>query len=174
MIGSPVDTAKRVLGIDTSLRSAGIAALEARGNRVTALEFGCIQTPGRYPHSECLRRLYQGVGEWIQRWSPAEVAIEGVFFCKNVKVAVILGEARGSVLAACATAGLPIYEYSPRRVKQATVGFGAADKVQVRKMVMSILGLQEEPQEDAGDAMAIAICHLHSLTSVAALAPRAL
>lgn len=99
----------------------------------------------------------------MTRGKPDAVALEGGFFCKNVKTAVILGEARGVVIAACAGAGVPVYEYSPRRVKQAVVGFGNAGKEQVQKMVMAILRLDEKPHEDAADALAIALCHLHTV-----------
>jgi crossover junction endodeoxyribonuclease RuvC len=99
------------------------------------------------------------------------VAIEGAFFHKNAKTAMILGQARGVAIAACAARGLPIYEYAPRRVKQAVVGAGGASKDQVRQMVMAMLGLREEPQEDASDALAIAVCHLHNRTGHRALAP---
>jgi len=116
--------------------------------------------------------LNEGVADIIDRTEPSAAAIEGVFYCKNVKTALILGEARGAAIAACAAKGLPIYEYAPRRVKQAVVGFGSASKEQVRKMVMTILALETEPQEDAGDALAIAICHLHNRTAHAALMPK--
>jgi len=102
------------------------------------------------------------------------VAIEGVFFCKNPKTAVILGEARGAVIAACTIAGLPMHEYAPRRVKQAVVGFGAAGKDQVRNMVARILNVPDDIPEDASDALAIAICHQHCKTGVAELMPKRL
>jgi crossover junction endodeoxyribonuclease RuvC len=162
----------RVLGIDTSLRSTGVGVVEARGHRFSAIEFGRIHNAAKLKLSECLRRLDGGIREIIQRAQPEAVAVEGIFFCKNVRTAVILGEARGAVLAACAGASLPVYEYSPRRVKQAVAGFGGADKSQVRKMVMSLLDLRDEPQEDAGDALAIAICHLNNSRMPAVLAPK--
>jgi len=162
----------RVLGIDTSLRSTGLAVVEGRGSALTAVEHGRIHNPDRLALSECLRRLDAGIREIVGRREPEAVAIEDIFFCKNVRTAVVLGEARGVVIAACASAGLPIFEYAPRRVKQAVVGFGAADKSQVRRMVMAILKLTEEPQEDAGDALAIAICHLNNRTVHASLAPK--
>lgn len=161
----------RVLGIDTSLRSTGVGVVDAAGSRLTAVEFGRIHNADRLCLSECLKRLDNGIREIIERTHPGEAAIEDIFFCKNVKTAVVLGEARGVVIAACAGAGIPVYEYAPRRVKQAIVGNGAADKSQVRRMVMRLLGMGEEPQEDAGDALAIAVCHLNSRTPVAALAP---
>jgi crossover junction endodeoxyribonuclease RuvC len=161
----------RVLGIDTSLRSTGVGVVDAQGSRLSAVEFGRIHNPPGLKLSECLRRLDGGIRETIARTRPDTVAIEDIFFCKNVRTAVVLGEARGAAIAACAAAGLPICEYSPRRVKQAVAGNGAADKSQVRKMVMALLALREEPQEDAGDALAIAICHLNAARHPAALAP---
>ena len=103
---------------------------------------------------------------------PDAAAIEGGFFFKNAKTAMILGEVRGVVIAACAAAGVPVFEYSPRLVKQALTGFGGAQKDQVSKMVMAILGLKEKPQEDAADALAIAICHVHNQSGIAALKPK--
>lgn len=162
----------RILGIDASLRSTGVGVVEAGGSKLSAVECGALKTPAGKPLSECLRRLSRGITDVIERTGPEAAAIEGVFFCKNVKTAVTLGETRGAAIAACAAHGLPVYEYSPRKVKQAVVGFGAASKEQVRKMVMSLLGMEDEPQEDAGDALAIAICHLNSRTTHAALAPK--
>jgi len=110
--------------------------------------------------------------EIIERSRPSAVAIEGVFFCKNVKTVLMLGEARGAVITACVAQGVPVYEYAPRLVKRAVVGFGGAEKEQVAKMVMTLLALREQPQEDAADALAIAICHLHNLTGYSALMPK--
>lgn len=165
-------TARRVLGVDTALRTSGVAVVEARGSALAAVEFGVIRNPPGRPLSHCLLELQRGIAGVIERTKPAAVAIEGVFFSRNVKTTLALGEARGAVIAACATAGVPVFEYAPRRVKQALVGHGGAEKEQVRKMVMSILGLREEPQEDAADALALAICHLNSRTGYAALAPQ--
>lgn len=159
----------RVLGIDTSLRSTGVGVVEAVGNRMSAVEFAVLKMPARAPHSACLRGLFERLGELIERAQPSAVAIEGAFFFKNAATAMVLGEARGTAIAACALKSVPVYEYAPRRVKQAVVGFGAADKSQVQKMVASLLGLREPPPEDASDAMALAICHLHSRTGIAAL-----
>lgn len=141
---------------------------------MSAVEFGTVKTqPGR-PVSQCLARLHDGLTGLIDRTSPEAVAIEGIFYCRNVKTAVTLGEARGVAIAACASRGLPVYEYAPRRVKQAVVGFGGAAKEQIRAMVARLLGLPEEPGEDAADALALAICHLHSRTGYAALQSKAI
>ncbi len=154
----------RILGVDSSLRSSGVAMIEARGSELKPVEYGLITNPAGRPLSKCLDHLYREITASIARGHPDAAAIEGVFYCKNVRTAVVLGEARGAVIAACASSGVPVYEYPPRRVKQAVVGFGGAGKEQMRKMVMTLLGLKDEPQEDASDALAIAICHAHSVT----------
>jgi crossover junction endodeoxyribonuclease RuvC len=161
----------RVLGVDTSLRSTGVAVVDASGNRITAVEYGAIRPPRNASHSECLISIFRGISEAIERFQPEAAAMEGIFFCRNVATAVVLGEARGAVMCACADRGVPLYEYAPRRVKQAVVGYGGADKSQVRRMIVSMLGLEREPQEDAGDALAIAICHVHCRTGLADLMP---
>jgi crossover junction endodeoxyribonuclease RuvC len=136
------------------------------------VEHGTISTPAGKPLSECLKRLNKGICEIVERIKPEAVAIEGVFYCKNAKTALILGEARGTVIAVCASHDLPIYEYAPRKIKQAVVGTGSAGKHQVRQMVMSLLNMSEEPGEDESDALAIAICHLHNRTGYTALEPK--
>lgn len=161
----------RILGIDTSLRSTGYAVVESAGGRLRTVASGAIRSPARAAHSTTLLNLQRHLDDLIRNSAPDEAAIEGVFFCKNVKTAVTLGEARGAVLTACAARNLPVYEYPSRKVKQAVVGNGAAEKHQVRKMVMAILGLASEPQEDAGDAMAIAICHHHRRSACEILKP---
>jgi crossover junction endodeoxyribonuclease RuvC len=161
-----------VLGIDASLRSTGFAVVEAAGSRLIAVEHGLIRSKPETLLSETLVRLGQGIADVVTRMQPAAVAIEGGFFHKNAKTATSLGEARGALIAACAALNLPIYEYAPRRVKQAIVGFGAASKEQVSHMVMSMLALKEAPPEDAADALAVAICHLHNRSGHAALMPK--
>ncbi len=151
----------RILGVDTSLRSSGVAVIEVFGNQMRALAYGRIYNKASLSHSRCLAAIHPEIDQLITEFSPDEAAIEGAFFAKNVKTAMILGQARGVVLAACALRTLPVYEYSPRSIKQATVGAGAATKEQVAKMVMRLLGLAEQPQEDAADALAAAICHAH-------------
>ena len=159
----------RVLGIDTSLRSTGVGIVDTAGSKLTFIECGAIRLPAARSHSECLARIDADLRELIARTKPQAAAIEGIFFCKNVRTAVTLGQARGVAIAACAAAGVPVYEYEPRRMKQALVGYGAAQKEQVGKMVMRLLGLAEMPQEDASDALGLAICHIHSRTSITAL-----
>jgi len=148
-----------------------VAVVEARGSRVCAIEYGKISIAARSRLSECLARLAQGLTEVIRRSGAEAAAVEGIFYCKNAKTALVLGEARGVAIATCTAHGLPVFEYAPRRVKQAVVGFGGADKQQVRSMVMSLLGLEKAPQDDAGDALAIGLCHLHDRTGHGLLQP---
>ena len=170
MPNSPSGTV-RVLGIDTSLRSTGVAVVDASGNKLSAVEYGALKNPRTASLTQCLKHLDAGLCELIARARPHAAAIEGAFYSRNARTAMVLGQARGVAIAACARAELPVYEYAPRRVKQAVVGVGSASKDQVRRMVMTLLSLAEEPQEDAGDALAIAVCHLHSRSGHAALAP---
>lgn len=153
----------RILGIDTSLRSTGVGVIEARGSEMRALAYGRIHNKPKVPHSQCLENIYVTISDLIEDHKPDCSAIEGAFFAKNAKTAMTLGQARGAAIAACAVQQLTISEYTPRKVKSAVVGMGTADKTQVAKMVMRLLNLKEQPQEDAADALAIAICHHHQL-----------
>ena len=164
----------RIIGIDTSLRSTGVGIIETAGSALKLIEAMTLSFPPSLPRSGCLRGLDEGIARLIMEFAPEAAAVEGIFFCRNVKTAVTLGEARGVVIAACARAGLPVFEYPPRRVKQALVGHGEADKDQVARMVIRLLNLAETPQEDSADALAIAICHAHSRTGIDALAPKAI
>ena len=158
-----------ILGVDTSLRSTGVAVLEVKGQQMRALAYGRIHNKPKVKHSECLAAIHREIELLIKEFSPDEVAIEGAFFAKNAKTAMILGQARGAVLAVSALCSLPVYEYSPRSVKQAVVGVGSAQKAQVAAMIVRLLGLAEPPQEDAADALAIAICHAHQRNAPEAL-----
>jgi crossover junction endodeoxyribonuclease RuvC len=159
----------RVLGVDTALRSTGVGIVEAAGNRLTPVHFGLLRNPDRRPLSACLVAIEDGIAELVQAHKPDAVAVEGIFYAKYVRSTLLLGHARGAVIAQCARLGLPVFEYEPRRVKQAVVGQGGAAKEQVQRMVQSILALPEPPPEDAADALAIAICHLHNRTRIQAL-----
>jgi len=157
-----------VLGIDTSLRSTGYGVVCSENNRCRALTHGRIINPPALRHSACLDHIYSTISKLLAEFRPQYAAVEGIFFCKNVKTAVILGQARGAVLAACAGATTPVFEYSPRRVKQSVSGTGTAQKDQVGRMVMSIMGLPSVPQSDEADALAIALCHIHSVSGIGA------
>lgn len=158
--GAEVRTA-RVLGVDTSLRSTGVGIVEARGSSYRGIHWQTIKNPASRPHTGCLAHIFRELQEIIQQHKPQAAAVEGIFFSKNVRTAVTLGQARGVVLAVCEVEGVPVFEYSPRSVKQAVVGNGNAHKEQVIRMVSLLLGLSTAPGEDAADALALAICHLH-------------
>ncbi len=162
----------RVLGIDTSLRSTGVGIVEVEGSTLRMVHLGTIKNPQKRLHSECVAYLHAELLRLIEEQQPDVAAVEGIFHFKNVKTALTLGQARGVALAACSSSGLKVYEYAPRKVKQAVVGTGTATKDQVGRMVMRLLSLSETPQEDAADALGIAICHLHSCTGHAVLAPK--
>ena len=151
-----------ILGIDTSLRSSGYGVLRTEGSRMRSLEAGRIRNAPKLPLSECLRTIHARVAELIAQHAPDVVAIESVIYGKNAGTMLVLGEARGAVISAAADAGVPIYEYEPRRVKMAVCGNGLAEKVQIQRMVKTLLSLEELPQNDAADALALAIAHAHS------------
>ena len=168
--------ALRVLCIDPALRNAGYAVLEAAhppgpglrlppGQRpIKALAYGVIRNAAKLSQSGCLMAINKAVTEVIDEFKPTSCAIESVIYVQSYKTAIVLGAARGAAILAAVTAGLDVYEYSPKRVKQAVVGKGAADKQQVAFMVRSLLGLTETPPHDAADALAIGITHLQSLS----------
>ena len=164
----------RVLGIDTSLRSTGLGIIEADGSSMKFIDCRPLKNPASWTLSACLLNLSNTLETYIAEFAPEEVAVEGIFFCKNAKTALLLGHARGTLIATCAKAALPVYEYAPTRVKQAVTGTGTATKDQIQRMMMCCLNLSSLPQEDAGDALALAITHIHSRSSVAALAPKRL
>ncbi|MDA0576762.1 MAG: crossover junction endodeoxyribonuclease RuvC [Verrucomicrobia bacterium] len=159
----------RVLGIDASLRSTGLGVVEARGSRMIGIAQKNLRMPAGVRRSDCLRGIFEGIRALIAETEPKAAALESGFFHRNAKTADILGQVRGVAVAACACAGVPVFEYAPRRAKQALVGFGGAEKDQVMRMVVQLLGLDSEPQEDVADALAVAICHLHTRTGHAAL-----
>ena len=151
-----------VLGIDTSLRSTGYGVLKTEGSRMTCLDCGNIPNAPKLPLTDCLKRIHAKVAELIGTHRPDVMAIESVIYGKNAGTMLVLGEARGAVLTAAADAGLPVYEYEPRRMKRAICGNGLAEKEQIQRMVKTLLNLSELPQNDAADALGLAICHVHS------------
>lgn len=152
----------RILGIDPSLRSTGFGVIEVNGNHMLALGHGYIQNPPKVLPSRCLVQIGDKVMQLIDQHKPDAVVIEGLVYVQNTQIAFTLGQVRGIVIAAAAKHNLPIYEYAPRKVKQAVTGLGGAGKTQVGNMVKAVLGLSEIPQADAGDALALAICHAHN------------
>jgi crossover junction endodeoxyribonuclease RuvC len=151
----------RILGIDPGSRFTGFGIIEVSGDRITAIRHGVIKTGGgEFPKR--LGIIFSGVLELITEFTPDEVAVENVFVSKNAGSALKLGQARGAAICAAISRDLPVAEYSPRSVKQAIVGKGGADKVQVQHMVTILLQLKEKPVEDAADALAVALCHQHT------------
>ncbi len=159
-----VCNAVRVLGIDPGISATGYGVVEAGNGSLTSLAFGVINTSPRQPFPVKLQVIYNALREVIGAYRPACAVLEGLFFAKNVKTALSLGQARGVALLAVVEAGLPVFEYSPLEVKGAVTGFGSAAKEQVQRMVASLLKLPMPPHPvDAADALAVAICHLHGL-----------
>ncbi|HEY3347887.1 MAG TPA: crossover junction endodeoxyribonuclease RuvC [Nitrospirota bacterium] len=153
----------KILGIDPGTVTSGFGVVEVVGHEIRYVDCGGICTPSGMDFPKRLKLIYEGLTGVIERHRPDAVAVESVFFAKNVQSALKLGHARGVALLAVINAGLPVSEYSPTEIKQAVVGFGLADKEQVLRMVMALLSLREAPRPlDASDALAIAICHIHS------------
>jgi crossover junction endodeoxyribonuclease RuvC len=156
----------RVLAIDPSLRNTGVAIIETNGHdKFHAHYFGVIHNPAALPMSSCLVAIRDRLAELIQAHEPDCCALESIIYVQSYKTAITLGAARGSAIVAAAERGLPVYEYAPKRIKQATVGNGSADKHQVAFMVRALLGLVETPTADAADALAIGLTHLRAQES---------
>jgi crossover junction endodeoxyribonuclease RuvC len=148
---------KIVLGIDPSLRGTGYGVIEIAKPNPIALAHGTISCPKDWPHSRCLAHIALTLRDVLRKFQPTVCAVEGLFFAQNIKTAIVMGEARGAALAVLGEAGLEIYEIAPRKVKHAIVGYGAAQKLAVAKMVQRMLQLTELPAADAADALALAL-----------------
>lgn len=161
-----------ILGIDPGSRVTGYGVISFAKNRHTYLGSGCIRAPeGALP--ERLSRIFVGVNTIIEQYHPDCFAIEQVFMAKNADSALKLGQARGAAIVAATQHQLPVDEYAARQIKQAVVGKGNAEKSQVQHMVTHLLGLNQTPQSDAADALAVALCHAHSQQSLLKLAGKA-
>ena len=155
----------RILGIDPGSRFTGYGIIDVEGDRATVVHSGVIKTGGgEFP--ERLGIIFRGIRDLVIEYRPSEVAVENVFVSKNASSALKLGQARGAAISAVICEELSVSEYSPRSVKQAIVGKGGADKVQVQHMVCVLLKLRETPAEDAADALAVALCHQHTQQSM--------
>ena len=151
----------RVLAIDPALRNTGYAVIERDGKDFRALAYGTISNKPKLLQSGCLVAIREALHAVIQKHQPEICAVEAVIYVQSYKTAIIMGAARGAAVLAAAEHGLPIYEYAPKRVKQAVVGKGAADKQQVAFMVRALLHLTETPDPDAADALAIGMAHFY-------------
>lgn len=158
----------RILGIDPGSRRTGYGVIDVAGSKIAYISSGIIRLPEK-SLPDRLKIIFDGVSEIIQQYHPEHMGIEEVFFAKDPRAALKLGQARGAAIVAGVNAGLPVGEYSARSVKQAVVGTGAADKNQVQMMIKQLLKLSQSPSEDAADALAVAICHAHSMQTKAAL-----
>ena len=159
-----------ILGIDPGSRITGFGLVSAHGSRQEYVASGCIRTAIKASLAEKLVEIFAGVTEIIQQYGPDELAIEKVFMAKSADSALKLGQARGAAIVAGASLGLAVFEYEARKIKQAVVGTGAADKSQVQHMVQTLLKLPGQPQQDAADALAIALCHINTQQSLARVA----
>jgi crossover junction endodeoxyribonuclease RuvC len=151
----------RILGIDPGSLSTGYGIIDSQGQTLKYVICGNIRTSGG-GIAERLTEIYFAIGAIVEAHSPDEVAVERAFVHKNADSALKLGQARAAAICGTLTRKVPLYEYSPKEVKQAVVGKGGADKEQVQHMMRVILGLKGELQADSADALAIAVCHAHS------------
>jgi crossover junction endodeoxyribonuclease RuvC len=156
----------RVLAIDASLRNTGVAVVDANNGKPHVLYYGTIHNANSLRSSSCLVAIRDRLTELIREHEPDCCALESVIYVQSYKTAILLGAARGAAILAATENGLPIFEYAPARIKQATVGRGGAAKPQVAFMVRALLGLTETPAADAADALAIGLTHLRSQETV--------
>jgi crossover junction endodeoxyribonuclease RuvC len=154
---------QRVLGVDPGTATTGYGVVEETEAGLRALAYGVVTTRSRTPMPERLQTIHRELARLAREWEPDVAAVEEIYFSVNVRTAMSVGQARGVALLAMADAGLAVAEYNPSAVKQALTGYGRADKHQIQEMVRLLLGLTETPRpDDAADALAVAICHIHS------------
>lgn len=153
----------RVLGIDPGIAIVGFGFIDKIGSKLVPVQYGSIQTEAHTDPGERLKQVYDSTMQLIDKYKPETVAIEKLFFNRNVTTAFAVGQARGVIILAAVQNGLSIAEYTPLQVKQAVVGYGKAEKKQVQQMVKMFLNLSEVPKpDDVADALGVAICHAHS------------
>lgn len=163
MIILGIDPGTAIMGYGLVSSGASATGSGPRADELSMVEYGALYTPAHTPIVERLPMLYDGLMDLLKEYKPQAVAIEELFFNKNVRTALAVGHARGVAILAAAHAGLPVAEYTPLQVKQAVVGYGRATKEQVQAMVKILLHMDHIPRpDDAADALAIAICHIHS------------
>ena len=161
----------RIFGIDPGSERTGYGCIDTDGSRSRVVICGAITVPARIPFPDKLTRIYDELSSLLARHRPACVAIEDVFYARNARSALRLGQVKGVAMLAASKAGLEVTEYAPAEVKRAVVGYGRADKRQVQQMIARLLGLAEAPSpHDVSDALAIAVCHAHTASSPQAAA----
>ena len=151
-----------VLGVDPGSRITGYGLVEEKNREISCIGAGIIKPPDKMPFPRKIHRIFQGLAEILERYSPGEMAVEDLFFAKNARSSLKLGHARGAALIAAGQYDIPVFEYTPLAIKKSVVGYGRADKEQVRSMVKIILRLQKPVPLDASDALAAAVCHVNS------------
>ena len=152
-----------IMGIDPGLADTGFGIIEKQGKNLTVLDFGSIKTSSDGATEDRLKEIYKNLNQLIKKYRPEKIAIEKLFFSKNVKTALAVGQARGVAILAAGNNRLKIAEFTPLQVKQAITSYGKADKKQIQQMVKIILNLKSPiKSDDAADALAIAICYAHS------------
>ncbi len=152
----------RILGVDPGTWKTGVGIIETQGNRYQLVFETVIAVKGDLPIAKRLLQIYQGITACIREHKPEVVALENVFFGKDLQAMVKIGEARSCAMLAAAEQNLEVVEYPPARVKQAVSGNGRATKEQIQHMIKTLLGLKEAPKADSADALAVAICHVHT------------
>jgi len=159
----------RIFGIDPGSERTGYGCVETIAGRHRLVICGSLAAPARSVFPDRLKHIHAGLVQLLARHRPECVAVETIFHARNVRSALMLGHARGVALLAAAEAGLPVVEYAPAEIKRAVVGYGRAEKHQIQQMVRLLLGLEAAPSpHDVADALAVAICHLHSATGAVA------
>lgn len=152
-----------IMGIDPGFAISGYGIVKYEGNKFSVLAYGAVTTKPSMDFSQRLLKLDKELGKLIEEYEPVSIAVEELFFNKNVKTAISAAHGRGVVLLAAAKSGSQVFEYTPLQVKQAVVGYGRASKAQIQQMVKVLLNLGETPKpDDVADALAVAICHAHS------------
>ena len=157
------EAAMRTIGVDPGIAIAGFGIVDREGSRVRPVQYGSIETPAGTDPGMRLKMIYEALLGLIDKYEPDQMAVEKLYFNRNVTTAFTVGQARGVILLAAVQKGLTVAEYTPLQVKQAIVGYGKAEKKQVQEMVRIYLNLRETPKpDDAADAVAIAICHSYA------------
>jgi len=153
-----------ILGIDPGTATTGYGVIEKEASRLKMIKYGCIITKAREETAQRLKIIDRELIKLIKKYKPQAIAVEDIFFFKNVKTVIKVSQARGVILCATARQNIPLYEYTPLQVKQAVTSYGRAEKRQVQRMIKLILNLKEIPKpDDAADALAIAVCCANSI-----------
>lgn len=159
----------RILGIDPGIGTVGFGVVDSENGQNTYVACGVITTPPNTPLSPRLDMIYNDLNELIVTFAPDAISVEELFFSKNITTGIAVAHGRGVILLSCYRSGVPVFEYTPMQVKQAVVGYGSAKKTQVIYMVQRLLNMKTPPRpDDAADALALAICHARSRTSILA------